>query len=142
MSCIIRTARLTDIESMHVIRLAVRENRLGEASGITTASYRPYVIARSAWVAERDDALVGFAAAEQATANVWALFVAPAAEGGGVGHALHEAILAWAAVAGLDRLGLTTAAGTRAERFYRSRGWRAGGVDAMGQISFERGLSC
>lgn len=138
--CSIRVAERGDIAAMHAIRLAVRENPLGAASGITAASYDRYVRAGSAWVAEPGGPILGFAAADEVTGSVWALFVAPDAEGSGVGRALHDAVLAWARGRGLTRLGLETAPGTRAERFYRKAGWQATGRDRHGQICFERSL--
>lgn len=121
---------------MHAIRLKVRENRLSSPPRVTERDYYPYIAAGSAWVAERDGGVVGFAAAEAASGNVWALFVSPLAEGAGIGRLLHEALLGWAAVLNLDRLILTTAAGTRAEGFYKRLGWHSLGTDPDGSTRF------
>ena len=109
---------------MHRVRLNVRENRLSNPNKITEASYPPYVQANSAWVAEVDGLVVGFALIDGADRRVEALFVAPDAEGLGVGQALHARLLDWAKAQGIEELSLTTSKGTRAERFYRTAGWQ------------------
>jgi GNAT superfamily N-acetyltransferase len=68
---------------------------------------------------------------------VWALFVDPAHEGQGWGQALHAQAVDWLWSLGHARLWLTTGAGTRAERFYRSRGWQPSGIDAGGDLRLE-----
>ena len=141
MKCTVRIAKQGDISTMHAIRLAVRENSLGAASGITEASYSPYVRGGSAWVAELGDKIFGFAAADPLSGNVWAMFVAPEAEGNGIGRALHEAVLEWASCLGIERINLTTAAETRAEHFYRKMGWRMTGHHEDGQVCFDRSPS-
>jgi GNAT superfamily N-acetyltransferase len=132
-----RPARPSDIDAMHRLRLSVRENRLGASSGIDHASYAPFVDGAAAWVAYGDRKLAGFAAVERDTLTVWALFVAPEAEGQGVGRALLREMLSWAAGAGLDRLRLSTAVGSRAEGFYRAAGWREAGFTPQGELRFE-----
>ena len=109
---------------MHRVRLDVRETRLSDPNKITEASYPPYVEANSAWVAELDGSIVGFALIDGADRRVEALFVAPSAEGLGAGQALHASMLDWARARGIKELWLTTSKGTRAERFYRRAGWR------------------
>lgn len=125
---------------MHAIRLAVRENRLSDSAGIEEGSYRPYVAACAAWVAETEHGIAGFAAVDAGKREVWALFVAPAAEGQGIGRALEQRLLAWAADQGLERLRLATAPGSRAERFYRMSGWTEAGRSDSGDLLFEREL--
>jgi GNAT superfamily N-acetyltransferase len=140
MSCLIRAATPADIPAMHAIRLDVRENRLSDPGMVTDASYRPYVAAGSAWVAELPGGMAGFAVIDRPAGNVWALFVAPEAEGQGVGRTLHEAMLAWARQHGLARLWLSTSKGTRAERFYARAGWEMVGPAANGELRFERSI--
>lgn len=141
MNCYIRAATPEDIDAMHAIRLAVRENPFSKASGITTHTYEPYVSSASAWVAERNHAIVGFAAVDEANAEVWALFVAASDEMTGVGRALHDAILGWATGRGLVQLELATTPNTRAEGFYKKLGWRPVGYDVHGQILFRLSIS-
>jgi len=103
---------------MHRVRLAVRENALPPGK-VGTADYVPMVEQGCAWVAGDVD---GFAIGDAATGSVWALFVEPAWEGRGLGRALFDAVLA-DLFARVDRVWLTSEAGTRAERFYRRAGW-------------------
>ena len=135
-----RTATIDDIPAMHRIRLAVRENRLAAPDRVTEDMYRPYVAHGSAWVAETDGKLAGFAAVDAAAGTVWALFVDPQAESGGIGTALHDRMLRWASEGGMARLSLTTEPGTRAERFYTAAGWTRAGLSTAGETRFERTL--
>jgi len=133
----IRPAAVADVAAMHRLRNKVRENRLSNPRRITEASYLPYIAAGSAWVAEAEAGLVGFAAVDGPSKQVWALFVDPDAEGGGVGRALHHHMLRWAREQGIGRLSLTTGDGTRAAEFYRRAGWKLTGLTADGDLHFE-----
>jgi GNAT superfamily N-acetyltransferase len=121
---------------MHAIRLAVRENRLGSPDRVTEAHYRTRLLrGDGAWVAERNGEIVGFAMVDPPSRSIWALFVSPQAEGGGVGRALQATMLdavfeAWQHVA------LSTCPGTRAESFYLAAGWEAAGTLANGERVF------
>src|SRR5687767_10506637 len=107
---------------MHRLRMSVQENRL--TSGvITEQDYADALSAGGGWIIEEDSEVVGFAIANAATANVWALFVDPAREGLGFGRRLHDAMIAWMSTQSVERWWLTTEAGTRAERFYERAGW-------------------
>jgi GNAT superfamily N-acetyltransferase len=94
---VIRVAVTSDIAGMHRVRLAVRENRL-TSSVITETHYIPFMeeVGRT-WVAVEDGVVLGFAAGNKTTGNIWALFVDPAQEGRGLGFALHAAMVhrAW-----------------------------------------------
>jgi len=137
----IATAVLADIPAMHVIRLAVRENRLSDPARITEQSYVRYVEAGSAWVVVTSGrGILGFAAADQNDASVWALFVHPDAERIGVGTALLDKLLECARRRGLTGLWLTTAPGTRAEQFYLNAGWSRVGVSPGGEVRLARRL--
>ena len=129
----IRLAAASDIAAMHRIRLAVRENRLADGSAIGEDAYVPFVAAGSAWVAEANNGIVGFAALDFGRGRVWALFVAPGSEGAGIGRALHDRLVAQAS----RPLWLTTSPGTRAETFYERAGWRRAGVTSQGELRFE-----
>jgi GNAT superfamily N-acetyltransferase len=128
----IRLARANDIPRLAEIRAAVRENRLADPASIAAADYAPYVADGRCWVWEADGEAAGFAALDAEGASVWALFVAPAAEGRGGGRALMERLLGEARRRGLSELRLTTEAGSRAERFYRQSGGEPVGEDGRG----------
>jgi GNAT superfamily N-acetyltransferase len=139
---VIRTATEADIEPMHVVRCAVRENRLSRPDRITRDDYRA-MLERDGrgWVAEVDGRVVGFAIADLCRFNVWALFIDPEHERRGIGRALHDAMMEWfLAQPGVERVWLTTAPGTRAESLYRRAGWSDRGLDVGGEIRFEFAL--
>jgi GNAT superfamily N-acetyltransferase len=135
---IVRVARQADIKPMHGIRLAVSENRLSDPNRIGEQSYAPYLAAESAWVAEMNGAVLGFAILDVIECSVWALFVDPDHEGKGLGLALHARILASSRERGLERLSLATGPDTRAARFYRELGWFEVGRASGGDLLFER----
>jgi GNAT superfamily N-acetyltransferase len=133
----IRTALADDVASMHAIRLAVRENRLGSPARITEADYVARLLrGDGAWVAERAGEILGFAMLDPPSRSVWALFVSPEAERQGVGRALQAAMLE-AAFAVWPRVSLSTSPGTRAESFYIGSGWIPSGTLQNGERMFE-----
>lgn len=124
----VRVATRDDIEAMHRVRLAVRENVLSQPELVTHAEYVAHLERRGrGWLAEIDGEVVGFAIGRADDGNVWALFVDPAHEGRGIGGALHDVLVAWMFAQGLARLWLTTGEATRAVAFYRRRGWTDAG---------------
>jgi len=129
----LRPARAADISRLIEIRAGVRENRL-QSLVIGADDYCPYIADGRCWVWEEDGALLGFSALDAAAASVWALFVLPRAEGRGIGRALLGAAVADARRRDLDRLTLTTAAGTRAEALYRAAGFTVADRDEPGDI--------
>ena len=141
MNFVIRTATVGDVPAMHRVRSAVRENRLSDPQRVTESAYLPYVTEGSAWLAESETGVMGFAILDPQTRTVWAMFVDPQAEGGGVGRALHQRMLEWASERGLERLSLSTAKGTRAETFYVAAGWLKTGLNEQGEVVFEISLT-
>ena len=135
MTFVIRDANPADIPTLLALRLSVRENRLSEPSRINAASFESYLADSSAWVAETDRGILGFAVLDQQAASIWALFVAPDAERTGVGRALHDRMIDRAQARGLSELWLNTSPGTRAEQFYAAAGWRKSGTNADGEIT-------
>jgi GNAT superfamily N-acetyltransferase len=132
-----RLATKDDIAGMHRVRIAVRENRLSDPGRITPDDYRAAIEVRGrGWVIETEGEIVAFAVA-YANGNIWALFVDPAHEGRGHGHALHARMTEWLWSLGLQRLWLSTAPRSRAEGFYRSLGWQPLGVADGGDVRFE-----
>lgn len=140
MSFRVRNASEADVSTMHQLRLNVRENRLLDPSRITEANYRPYISAGSAWVAERDEKIVGFAVVDAAERRLEALFIEPQSEGAGIGRALHQQLLEWAREVGIARLSLSTEDGSRAVSFYEKAGWQRSGFTSDGEVVFERSV--
>ncbi|MBT1443806.1 GNAT family N-acetyltransferase [Shewanella sp. JM162201] len=128
----IRQATRQDIAAMHVIRLAVRENRLTSCA-IGEADYVPEIEQTGrGWVAEQEGRILGFAVANLNEASVWALFVAPEAEGRGCGSMLLQAMMECFRDEGISTVQLTTEPGTRAEAFYLKAGWQPGALQSNG----------
>jgi GNAT superfamily N-acetyltransferase len=124
----LRVATRDDVAALHRVRLAVRENVLSRPELVTHADYVEHLERRGrGWLVEVHGQVVGFAVGRADDGNVWALFVDPEHERRGIGGALHDALVAWMFAQGLERLWLTTDPGTRAETFYRARGWREAG---------------
>jgi GNAT superfamily N-acetyltransferase len=132
---------INDVPEMHRVRLAVRENVLSDPSKVPESETRDSITASGrGWVFEQAGELLGFSIALRDDPSIWALFVLPGHEGRGIGHALLEEAIAWLWSEGARSIWLTTDAGTRAERFYRDRGWVEVGRKDNGEIRFE--LKC
>ena len=137
MVAILRQANLSDIPGMHRVRLAVRENAL-RSSVITEESYiEPLTRTGRAWVIEESGEILAFAVGNFKTGNIWALFVDPEHEGKNFGRRLHDTMLDDLFASGLQGLNLSTASGTRAQRFYTQAGWRLTRIDQDGEAFFE-----
>jgi GNAT superfamily N-acetyltransferase len=127
---IFREATIADIPQMQIVRHAVKENRLSDPGLVTDAAYVSYLTVRGkGWVCEIETIIAGFAIADLAGNNIWALFVDPAHEAKGIGKALHRQMLDWYFAQGKDAVWLGTAPGTRAELFYTRQGWQPRGIE-------------
>jgi GNAT superfamily N-acetyltransferase len=127
------------VPAMHKVRMAVRENALSNPNLVTEKDYAEMLEnGGKGWVCFEEDALVGFAIVDLPKRNIWALFVLPGFENQGVGRRLQELMLDWSfAQKDVESLWLSTAPGTRAERFYQKTGWQKTGFTASGEIRFE-----
>lgn len=134
---VVRAATEDDIPAMHAVRVAVRENRLGDPGMVTPEDYRRLIGPDGrGWVAEADGRVAGFAVGDRTRDKVWALFVDPACEGRGIGRRLHDAMMDWFFASGAETVWLSTDPGTRAEAFYRAAGWEAAG-EHRGEARYE-----
>jgi len=132
-----REASVNDIEVMHVVRMAVKENVLNNPLLVTEADYINFLtVSGKGWVATKSNVIVGFAIVDTAKNNIWALFVHPDFEGKGIGKTLHSLMLNWFFLHSKENLWLTTAPGTRAESFYREAGWIETGMEGK-EVRFE-----
>jgi GNAT superfamily N-acetyltransferase len=133
----LRQAIQSDIPAMQRVRLAVRENTLSDPGRITVADYAAALedLGRT-WVVESGGEIAAFATGYK-SGSIWALFVHPDHEGRGYGKVLHSTVVNWLWSLGHRRLWLTTKPGTRAERFYISRGWQPGGIASSGELRLE-----
>jgi GNAT superfamily N-acetyltransferase len=137
MTVVVRVALQSDIPGMHLVRLAVRENRLTSCV-ITEKDYLPAIQETGrGWVAEENGVVLGFSVGNKTTGNIWALFVDPNHEGNGIGSQLHGALVTWLFEQGLARLWLGTEPGTRAQRFYEVAGWSFVCILPNGEARYE-----
>ena len=135
---IFREARITDIPQLQVVRNLVKENVLSDPALVTNKDCENYMFGRGkGWVCEVDGSVVGFAIVDLIDHNVWALFVRPGFEGQGIGKKLHDDMLDWYFAQTSVTIWLGTTPGTRAEKFYRTAGWREAGTHGKGEIKFE-----
>ena len=135
---IFREAQISDIPQMKNVRNSVKENALSNPALITDNDYNEYLFHRGkGWVCVIDDAIVGLAIVDMIDHNVWALFIQPGFEGKGIGRKLHDNMLNWYFDNCDVTLWLGTSPNTRAEKFYRTSGWREVGVHGKGEIKFE-----
>jgi GNAT superfamily N-acetyltransferase len=135
---IFREAEIEDIKQMHVVRVAVKENILPDPGMITEDEYKDFLTLRGkGWVCEMDDHIVGFAIVDLMENNIWALFVEPGYEGKGIGKKLHDEMMNWYFNQTNKTVWLGTSPNTRAEKFYRTAGWKQTGIRKNGEIKFE-----
>lgn len=134
----LRKARLSDVPAINHLRLQVRENMLSDPS-LITEEMTGNAITRDGrgWVFEEDGIIQGFSIALDADPSIWALFVHPEQESRGIGHSLLDAAVNWLWSRGAINIWLSTDPGTRAERFYRERGWRKAGGLENGEVRLE-----
>jgi GNAT superfamily N-acetyltransferase len=140
MNAKVRRARPADIAPIMTIRHAVRENRLSDPNSVTAADCAAFIERSEIWVWEEDGLILGFAAGDARDGWIWALFVDPNYEGRGIGRVLLMRACATLRAAGYPVATLSTNEGTRAERFYRARGWTATGRNQKEEIVFEKRL--
>ena len=134
----LRPARASDIAAIQRVRASVKENRL-VSTVITDDDVRAGIEQTGrGWVVEEDGEVVAFAIGNAMNGNIWALFVRPECEGRSYGRQLHDTMVDWLWTMKLERLWLTTEAGTRAQRFYEAAGWRLVGTTDQGELQYER----
>lgn len=133
----VRVATVDDIEAMHRVRLAVRENVLRSAS-VTVRRYQEILERHGlGWVFEEAGEILGFAIADNSKRNVWALFVHPDHEGYGIGRELHETMMIWMFEKSSEPVWLVTDPSSRAAKFYQAAGWVRCGRCDNGETRFE-----
>nr|WP_093389218.1 GNAT family N-acetyltransferase [Rugamonas rubra] len=122
---------------MSRIRLEVRENILADPARITQQMYLDYLerLGRG-WVAEVRGEIAGFCCAASQDASIWALFIAPEHEGRGCAKRLLALAVDWLFELGNDEVRLSTAANTRADRFYAAQGWSRGAQTGATDVQY------
>jgi GNAT superfamily N-acetyltransferase len=140
MSGHIRRARHDERDRLKEIRAAVRENQLADPTRVTDQHYAWFTDHPGIWVWDEDGKILGFSAGDPRDGTIFALFVDPGHERRGIGRALLRAACDTLRCSGHRMALLTTAGGTRAERFYRSAGWEAVGTSDRGELIFRSTL--
>lgn len=135
---IFRTAELSDIKQIQVVRHLVKENTLSNPALVTDEDVACYISERGkGWVCEIDGQVVGFSIVDLKDKSIWALFVDPAFAEKGIGKTLHQLMTDWYFAQTKDKVVLGTAPNTRAERFYLLQGWTRTGNYPNGEVKFE-----
>lgn len=134
----LRQATFDDIPGIQHVRQSVRENRLISTRISDEDVHRAIAETGRGWVVVSGDEIVAFAIGNATNGNIWALFVHPDHERQGHGRALHDTMVEWLWMQGLERLWLTTEPGTRAQTFYERAGWQLVGPTERGEVLFER----
>ena len=140
----IRVAQSEDIETLFEIRTSVVENHQSREEiaelGITPESVTEMLQTDCcAWIAEIEEQAVGFSIANATEKTIFGVFVSPAFEGRGAGHAVMEAAEQWMASKGIEDIWLVTGNDPtlRAYGFYLHLGWTAVGVETDGAFKGE-----
>jgi len=136
----IRRAIQSDVARIMEIRHSVRENRLSNPNLVTADDCAEFIERSEIWVWEEAGAVQAFAAGDVRDGWIWALFVAPEYEGRGIGKALLSMACETLRNAGYTVANLSTAAGTRAERFYMENGWTLVSNNRRGELLFNKQL--
>lgn len=136
---VLRAAAPGDLEAITQVRTSVAENHLS-VEGMAALGITPQGVASDlragdlgGWVVEEGRHIVAFSMADRRDGQIFALFTLPGQEGRGYGTRLLEAATGWLAERGHREAWLSTDPGTRADRFYAARGWRADGLKPNGE---------
>jgi GNAT superfamily N-acetyltransferase len=132
----LRAATRADLPRIHEVRHGTAENRLSNPALVTDEEVAWYMDQAIFLVSEDATAVQGFTCVNHQTGYVWALFVIDGAQGRGHGTALLDAAMERLRQAGHRQAFLTTGAGTKAEGFYRAKGWQSQGLSMQGEVVF------
>lgn len=133
-----REATTDDIDSYMIVRMAVKENVLNNPALISRQDNADYLTKHGkGWVCEIENKIVGFSIVGLTQRNVWALFVLPEFEGKGVGRKLHDLMMDWYFNQTKEKIWLGTEPNSKAEIFYKKRGWIEAGTHGKDEIKFE-----
>ena len=135
---IFRTAELSDIKQIQVVRHLVKENVLSSPALVTDEDVALYISVKGkGWVCEVEGQVVGFSIVDLMEHSIWALFVDPEFAERGIGKELHRLMIDWYFEQTQEKVVLGTSPDTRADQFYRFQGWKPVGNYANGETKFE-----
>ena len=133
-----REATVNDIDNYMVVRMAVKENVLNNPALVPKEDNVAYLTKYGkGWVCEIENRIIGFSVVGLTQRNVWALFVLPEFEGKGIGRKLHDIMIDWYFSQTSDTIWLGTEQNTKAENFYKNRGWTVVGMHGADETKFE-----
>ncbi len=143
MTIAIRVATPDEVPILNFIRTSVRENHM-TLEQMADYGITPEVIAdllrttARAFIGSLDGVDAGFAIADSAEGNIFAMFVLPDYEGHGLGRLLLREAEAFLHASGVAEAWLEAGAqpGLRAHGFYAHLGWRRDGLMPDGQLRF------
>ena len=130
----LRPATLADLPRIREVRHGTADNRLSDPGLVTDAEAAWYMDHAIFLVSEDAVSIQGFTCANPQIGYVWALFVIDEAQGRGHGTALLAAAMSRLRDAGHRQAFLSTGIGTKAEGFYRSKGWHPTGINLQGEV--------
>ncbi len=135
---IFREATIEDIDNYMIVRMSVKENVLNNPALVTKEDNVDYLTKYGkGWVCEIDNKIIGFSIVGLTQRNVWALFVHPEFEGKGIGRKLHDIMIDWYFNQTTEKIWLGTGQKTKAEKFYKKRGWAEVGIHGDDETKFE-----
>ena len=138
MQHIIRTAIISDIPQIQIVRNSVTENVLSNPALVTDQDCAEFMTERGkGWVCTIEDQVVGFSIVDLKKNNIWALFLLPSVEKRGIGRLLHDTMLDWYFEQTSTTVWLGTTPNTRAASFYRKAGWQEVGMHGKDELKFE-----
>jgi GNAT superfamily N-acetyltransferase len=136
MSSRLRRATKADLPRIREVRHGTAENRLTDPSLVTNEEVEWYLNEAIFLVSEDEAGVQAFTCVNHQTGYVWALFVINEAQGRGHGTALLDRAMEQLRQAGHRQAFLTTGKGTKAEAFYRLKGWQQTGTNIKGEAVF------
>lgn len=143
---VFRFATAEDIPDIFRVRTSVRENHLNidqlAERGVTPDSMAATLAddACATWISEDHSGICGFAVADGRRGSIFALFVAPEAEGRGIGRSLLGLAEQWLFDRGHRVIWLNTGEepDQRSHRVYRAAGWSLTGPADHGDVRYEK----
>ena len=136
----LRKAVRDDLDRCFQIRESVCENRLDDPYEVFIEIGGRVIDEGLCWVWEQAGEVQGYAAYDPQTGTIEVLYVHRLAQGQGIGTALLRQCCDDLREFRHDAAILSTTPGTRAETFYRPRGWQEFGVDKLGDLLFKISL--
>ena len=133
----LRKATRDDLNRCFDIRESVRENRLDDPYEVFIEIGGQFIDDGLSWVWEEAGEVQGFAAYIPKTGTIEVLYIHHLAQGQGIGTALLRQCCDELRELGLHEAILSTTPGTKAEKFYRNRGWTEFGVNEVGDLLFK-----